>query len=215
VKRKYLLLLLVSLVIALAGCGKKHFAPPPEPGAPSNLTATAVSYKQIHLSWQDNSDDEDYFRVLCPTMWGTQYQTVATLPPDTTSFEHYNLQPMTEYEYYVCVYRGEEHTCSNTAYATTPCPVEILGLSVGQGSQHMLEVSGYLSSNATESCQVEITARFYHPDTGELIGIATPMFHLGPVSKYHPFSFRVYLTTEHGVLSPDHTVEITSVEIEY
>ena len=63
--------------------------------APSNLTATAVSPTQIHLTWQDNSDDEDYFRVLCPTMWGIQHQTIATLPPDTTSFDHCNLEPMT------------------------------------------------------------------------------------------------------------------------
>jgi len=82
-------------------------------------TGMAVSSTQIHLTWQDNSDDEDYFRVLCPTMWGIQHQTIATLPPDTTSFDHCNLEPMTEYEYYVCVHRGEEHTCSNRAHATT------------------------------------------------------------------------------------------------
>ena len=117
-RRKYLLFLVISLAITLTGCGRKHFTPPPLQ-APSNLTATAVSSTQIHLSWQDNSTDEGYFRVLCPTMWGIQHQTIATLPPDTTSFDHRNLEPMKEYEYYVCVHREEEHTCSGRTYATT------------------------------------------------------------------------------------------------
>lgn len=117
-RRKYLLLLLIPLAVASSGCRRKHFAPP-ELIAPSNLVARAVSSSQIHLTWQDNSTDGDYFRVLCPTMWGIQHQTIATLSPDTTSFDHCNPEPMTEYEYYVCVHRGEEHTCSNRAYATT------------------------------------------------------------------------------------------------
>lgn len=117
-RKKCLVLLLVLSLITLSGCWFRDSAPPPL-NPPSNLTATAVSCNQIHLSWQDNSDDEDYFRVLCPTMWGTQHQTIATLPPDTTSFEHQNLEAETEYEYYVCVHRGEEHTCSERA---TPLP---------------------------------------------------------------------------------------------
>ena len=119
VGKKYLVLLLVPSLITLSGCLFRDSAPPPL-NPPSNLTATAVSSSQIHLSWQDNSDDEDYFRVLCPTMWGIQHQTIATLPPDTTSFEHRRLEPMKEYEYFVCVHRGErEHTCSERVYETT------------------------------------------------------------------------------------------------
>jgi len=124
VRKKSLVLLLVPSLITLSGCLLRDSAPPPL-NPPSNLTATAVSSSQIHLSWQDNSDDEDYFRVLCPSMWGIQHPTIAILPPDTTSFEHQNLQPMTEYEYYVCVHkeeqhdREEEHTCSERVYETT------------------------------------------------------------------------------------------------
>jgi len=119
-RKRYLLLLLIPLAIVLSGCHKKHFAPSPLQ-APSNLTATAVSSSRIHLSWQDNSDDEDYFRVLCPTMWGIQHQTIATLPANTTTFDHCgNVEPDTEYEYFVCVHREEERTCSGRAWATTP-----------------------------------------------------------------------------------------------
>ena len=33
------------------------------PAAPSNLTATAVSSTQINLAWQDNSNNEDGFKI--------------------------------------------------------------------------------------------------------------------------------------------------------
>lgn len=214
-RKKYLVLLLVPLVIALAGCGKKHFAPPPTPGSPSNLTATAVSYNQINLFWQDNSDIEDGFKVCCD-MGTNQYQIIAILGPNATQFEHPQLQPMTEYRYYVQSYRGEEHANSEEASATTPCPVEFVDWYIARGSMRYFEVRGVLSSNASESCRVELTACLYHPDTGDLVGIATYTVDMGPVNKYMPFSFEVYLVTETaGDVDPDRTLEITDVEIEY
>ena len=37
--------------------------PPPPPAAPSNLTADAVTKDRIDLTWQDNSDNEDGFKI--------------------------------------------------------------------------------------------------------------------------------------------------------
>ena len=37
--------------------------PPPAPAAPNTLTATAASSTQINLSWTDNSNNEDGFRI--------------------------------------------------------------------------------------------------------------------------------------------------------
>ncbi len=216
-KTKYLLLLLAVplLIIALTGCGKKrHYAaPPPEPNAPSNLTATAVNYKQVHLTWQDNCNDEDYFRVLCPTMWGIQHQTIATLPPNTTSFDHHNLQPMTEYEYYVCVHRGEEHTCSSRAYATTPCPVTILNFGCSNVSDKAIHVGFTLQSDASEPCQVKIIFYFSNQDTGELVETEEKTFSMEPVGV-KVVEFVHMLHTQLGVICTCEA-EITDVEIEY
>ena len=91
-KKKYLVLLLIPLLITFAGCGKKrhYVASPPELEPPSNLTVTATSYKQIDLSWQDNSAIEDGFRVCCD-MGENEYRTVTTLPANTISYNHYDL----------------------------------------------------------------------------------------------------------------------------
>jgi len=221
VRRKYLLLLLIPLLIAFAGCRKKHFAPPPEPNAPSNLTATAVSYKQIHLSWQDNCSDEDYFRVLCPTMWGTQHQTIATLPPDTTNFDHHNLQPMTEYEYYVCVHRGEEHTCSERAYATTlQAPVEIVEYWLHRGSMCKFYLGVKLKSAATEPCLVELTAQYHiTADYYEYSEWETYIYTLDlealADNTWFEFLYIIGGTGTCGDKSVECELEITDVEIDY
>lgn len=213
-RRKYLLLLLVALAMALGGCkcDKKHFAPPPGPNAPSNLTARAVSYKQIHLSWQDNSDDEDYFRVCCPTMFGTQHQTIATLPPNTTSFLHQGLQPMTEYEYYVCVHRGEEHTCSERAYATTPCPVVASTSGYCWPLETLVGISGTIESNASEVCRADITVFAYDYSTWDLLGSAKETFELEAFELKH---FYIEIEMPGGKVWIHSDAEVTDVEIEY
>lgn len=187
---------MVALVIASTGCRRKYFASP-ELIAPSNLTATAVSYNQINLSWQDNSTDEDYFRVLCPTMWGIQHQTIATLPSNTISYEHCNLQPMREYEYYVCVHRGEEHTCSGRVYATTPCPVEILYSEFHRYTNRKVYITGRLQSYAGEPCGAEVTAHFYSQYMGELVGTVAGVFN---IEAYGIKDFRIDWTEPQDVM---------------
>lgn len=106
--------------------------------------------------------------------------------------------------------------CHKKHFAPAPATVEIIDCTVVRGSLRLFQVKGMLSSNTSESCRVEITACLYHQDTGELVGIATHTVNMGPANKYTPFSFQVFLLTETaGDIWPDHTVEITDVEIEY
>ncbi len=87
---------------------------PAEPlEAPSNVMAEAVSYKQINLTWQDNPDDEDHFRIDSDFGLGPgNNQFLTNVPANTTNYEDCNLQPMREYKYFVIAERNGERACS-------------------------------------------------------------------------------------------------------
>lgn len=216
-RRKYLILLLIPLLIAFAGCGKKrhYVASQPELEAPSNLTATATSYKQINLFWQDNSTIEDGFRVCCD-MGGNQYQTMDTLPANTTSFEHYNLQPLTKYTYYVQAYWGEEYANSREILATTPCPIEILdSRSYSYGNSGFI-VEMRVKNNATERCEVEITVTFYNADGIEYDSqTETPILAGGEICTAEFVSYIPYFEYDWAVNEPGYSIEIMKAEILY
>ncbi|MGV3723889.1 MAG: fibronectin type III domain-containing protein, partial [Actinomycetota bacterium] len=64
---------------------------------PSNLTATAVSSSTIHLSWQDNSSDEDGFEI--ERRAGGAFVPVAISGPNSAAYADNGLQPLTTYAY--------------------------------------------------------------------------------------------------------------------
>ncbi|MFH1228674.1 MAG: DUF2341 domain-containing protein [Planctomycetota bacterium] len=79
------------------------------PLAPSNLTATVISDSQINLSWVDNSpvgqaNNEDGFKIERKTSQEADYQQVATVGADITSFADINVQELTNYFYRVIAY---------------------------------------------------------------------------------------------------------------
>ncbi len=90
------------------------------PAAPTNLTATPASSDTIELSWTDNSDNEDGFRIERKETGGT-YSEIATLPANTTSYTDTGLNPETTYYYRVRAYNSFGTSgYSNEAHATTP-----------------------------------------------------------------------------------------------
>jgi len=218
VRKKYLLLLLVALAMALGGCpcDKKHVAPPPELEAPSDLTATAINYNQINLSWKDNSDIEDGFRVCCD-MGEEQYQTVDTLPANTISFEHYKLQPLTKYSYYIQAYWGEEYANSKEVSVVTPDPIEFIDsltyFTPWGNTGLILNVA--VKNWAFERCKVELRATFYNEAGIEYSSwTETPILAAGEVRNVQ------FCTYKHGfpvVIEPlpTYTIEIIKAEILY
>lgn len=223
-RRKYLVLLLIPLLIAFAGCGRKrHYVISlPELEPPSNLTVTAISYKQINLSWQDNSTTEDGFRVCCD-MGENQYQTIGTLGPNATQFTHSQLQPMTEYTYYVQSYKGEKYGNSREASATTPNPVQIIDSWLWFVPNTRWKIGGRLVNDAEESCLVELLGCLSDQETGERRICNEDKFYLEDLEKTFEIWFDVggrclYEDLEKhpdGMCNYDHIVEITDVEIEY
>jgi len=217
VRRKYLVLLLIPLLIAFAGCRKKKYVapppPPPELEAPSNLTATAISYKQINLSWQDNSDIEEGFRVCCD-MGGNQYQTVDTLPANTTSFEHHKLQPLTKYTYYVQAYWKGKYANSKEVSLMTPDPIEIWDPYIYAWSNWGAKLVAAVRNYAFERCKVELKATFYDKDGIECDSwTEIPILAAGEIRTVC-FYTRILGQVDKRYL-PTYTIEIIKAEILY
>lgn len=161
-QKRWVLLILLALVPILGGCeGCTDKEKLRKPGAPSNLVATAVSYNRIDLTWQDNSNNEDGFRVGCNIYGGSTYYEVADLSANTTSFAHSGLDPLTAYKYYIQAYNEAGAANSNVAEVTTLSGVEILDYQLGEKYGDAW-VTGHARNNTNETLDsVTITVWFY------------------------------------------------------
>jgi len=94
------------------------FAAPPN--APSNLGVGTPTSSSLHLTWTDNSGDEEGFKVERKEEQG-QYQVVKDdLGPNVVEWTDPNLSEGTKYIYRVFAHKGGENsTYSNEADGTT------------------------------------------------------------------------------------------------
>lgn len=97
------------------------------PGA-SSLTATEQGSARIDLSWVDNADNEDGFRVERrretnpsfpdDTTW-TAWSVIDTLPPNTTTYEDTGLDQNRKYQYRIEAFTDDTSALSPEATDTT------------------------------------------------------------------------------------------------
>jgi len=94
--------------------------PAAPPTAPSGLSVTAVGAFQVNLLWADNSSDENIFLVERSQSDVGNFALIASLAPNTTSYQDIGLNANTTYYYRV---RGTNlagfSNYSNTNNATT------------------------------------------------------------------------------------------------
>lgn len=90
------------------------------PAAPSNLRAKALDSSRVRVEWDDNSDDEQEFRIY--RMDGSRWIPIAILPADTQSHTDPGLAPATTYYYTVGAVNegGETRAISSTEVTTDP-----------------------------------------------------------------------------------------------
>jgi predicted phosphodiesterase len=90
------------------------------PAAPSNLVATALSSTQVRLTWTDNSNNENAFK-LYRSLNGTTFTEIAKPGVNSTSFIDAGLSSNTTYYYRIRSYNHAGSSAySNIANARTP-----------------------------------------------------------------------------------------------
>lgn len=100
---------------------KGAVAPVP-PAAPTSLAASTFSSSQINLSWTDNANNENGFKVEQSTD-GTTFTQIAMLGSNAVSFSVTGLSASTTYFYRVASFNDAGNSAySNIANATTSAP---------------------------------------------------------------------------------------------
>lgn len=89
------------------------------PVAPSSFVATALSSSAITLTWVDNADNEEGYKVERLSSDGETYTEIAQLPANTTTYEDGSLQYNTVFTYRISAHNAIGSSEYVTASATT------------------------------------------------------------------------------------------------
>ena len=87
---------------------------------PTNLLAVAYGSRRIVITWQDNSDNENFFRIERKTIF-TQYQSIGLVPANVITFNDsgYGLVPSTDYYYRIKAVSDNDSVISSEVNAKT------------------------------------------------------------------------------------------------
>ena len=180
------------------------------PAAPSNLVATAFSTDWINLTWTDNSNNEDGFKVeRCPgtaSYCGANpgaFVQIATTGANVDYHGDTGLPAGTTYTYRVRAYNGSGNSAySNSSTATTqsvtpaaPTSLTARSGSSGQGKVRTYFVDLAWTDNATnetsyvvERCQGSSCANFAVLTT---LGANTTSYRNGALPRRTTYRYRV------------------------
>lgn len=89
------------------------------PGQPRKLEATVVSPSEIQLNWVDRSLVESQYEVQRSLAASINWETIVTLPENSTNFKDSNVEAQTEYAYRIVANRSLGNLASDSVFATT------------------------------------------------------------------------------------------------
>ena len=147
-------------------------APPPPPAAPSGLIATTNGASHIDLSWTDNANNEDNFKIERHAGDGN-FAEIATVGANVTSYDDTGLSASTTYAYRVRAGNGAGNSgYSNDASATTddppPPPADPSGLTATANGSSQIDLSWTDNANNEDNFKIE-----RHAGDGNFAEIAT------------------------------------------
>ncbi|MBN1673108.1 MAG: lamin tail domain-containing protein, partial [Kiritimatiellae bacterium] len=117
------------------------------PAAPSDAAAVAVSASRIDVTWRDNSDNEDGFKIDRRQSGTDTWIRIATLTADQTALNDIDLPTETKFYYIIKAYNTTgDSAYSATADATTPA-----------GTQSVPAQPSGVSATALSGTEIQIT----------------------------------------------------------
>ena len=138
--------ILLTMLILAFSCNKTPTQPSPQPSttvpaAPSNLQATVISDTEIRLTWQDNSNNEDGFRIEYTEAYFDQNENWIKIVDITAGSIEYIYS--VDKELYTFRYRVASYNSkgvsqySGSYYLPTPKPdIAVANLTVNQYSRY-------------------------------------------------------------------------------
>ncbi|MEI7984228.1 MAG: fibronectin type III domain-containing protein [Armatimonadota bacterium] len=172
-----------------------------KPTAPALTAVTGVSYNAIDLTWTDNSDNEDGFRIQRLDAAG-QWQTVGTkLPNQTTFHDASGLQPSSSYTYQIVAYNNGGDSPSNSMSGSTqnpPAPEAPSGLVAEAVSDSQIQVSWRDNSQYELSFHIERSTDGINWNSGINVGANTTAYLDSGLAQVTSYIYRVQARNNSG-----------------
>lgn len=185
------------------------------PAAPSGLAAVAFSATRIDLTWNDNSNNEDGFRIeRADDNAFSQNLVTQTVGSGVVTYSDTSVQPVKTYYYQVIAYNSVGDSApSGTASATTPnvAPAAPSGLARVVVSASRVDLSWVdNSSNETGFRLEQATAANFSGATLFALGAGITTYSDTSVAPSTTYYYRVFATNGAGDSSASNTVTATT-----
>jgi fibronectin type 3 domain-containing protein len=163
------------------------------PAAPGNLSAAAINFQNVNLTWQDNSNNEDQFLIERSPDGSTGWTQIGTASANATTFTDSTTLATTTFYYRVRAYNsfsgGSYSAYSNIVSVTTPQAPPV-GTGDGLAAAYYLDAP-HLSGTPALT-RVDPTIDFDWGNGSPGPGIGTDQFSVRWTGQFKPSTTQTY-----------------------